>query len=155
MRRPTDGKEGEFYIAQAPLWVNVVALTPDRQVILVEQYRHGVHEVGIEVPGGVAGYAADGLDAAKRELAEETGFTSDRWTRLGRVSANPAIMDNHCEIWLAENCVETQAQNPDPFEDIRVLSVPETQFIAMVRDGSIHHSLTVAAAGLWRLHEGH
>ena len=55
MRRPTDAKEGDFYIAQAPLWVNIVALTPEREVILVEQYRHGVHAVTVEVPGGVAG----------------------------------------------------------------------------------------------------
>lgn len=148
MKRPTDGKEGDFYIAQAPLWVNVVALTPDRQVVLVEQYRHGIHAISLEVPGGVA-HGSDGLEAAKRELAEETGYTSGRWTRLGVVSANPAIMDNHCEIWLAEDCVKTQEQELDPFEDIRVVTVPESDFIAMVRDGRIHHSLAVAAAGLW------
>lgn len=151
MRRPTDAKEGDFYVAQAPLWVNIVALTPDREVILVEQYRHGVHAVTVEVPGGVAGHVTDGFEAARRELAEETGYTSERWTKLGRVSANPAIMDNHCEIWLAEDCVRTQEQDLDPFEDIRVLTVPEADFLDMVRDGRIHHSLAVAAVGLWKI----
>jgi len=52
MRRPTDAKEGDFYIAQAPLWVNIVALTPEREVILVEQYRHRIQAVIAKLDAG-------------------------------------------------------------------------------------------------------
>lgn len=150
MRRPSDGKEGDFFIAEAPLWVNVIAITADGMMVLVEQYRHGIHEISLEIAGGVA-HNNDGLDAAQRELAEETGYTSTQWTFLGSVSANPAIFNNRCEIYLAENCVKSQAQDLDPFEEIRVVLKTEKDFLEAVRKGEIHHSLSVAAVGLWRM----
>ena len=151
MRRPSDGKEGDFFIAEAPLWVNVIAITTDGMVVLVEQYRHGIHEISLEVPGGVADGEGSGLDAAQRELAEETGYSSGRWTFLGSVTANPAIFNNRCEIYLAEDCVRTQEQDLDPFEEIRVVLKSEMEFLDAVRKGEIHHSLAVAAVGLWAL----
>ncbi len=151
MRRPSDGKEGDFFIAEAPLWVNVIAITTEGMVVLVEQYRHGIHAISLEVPGGVAGHEDSGLLAAQRELAEETGYSSGRWTFLGSVSANPAIFNNRCEVYLAEDCVRTQEQDLDPFEEIRVVLKTESEFLDAVRKGEIHHSLAVAAVGLWRL----
>lgn len=131
--------------------MNIVALTPEREVILVEQYWHGVHAVTVEVPGGVADGSGSGLDAAKRELAEETGYTSGTWTFLGSVSSNPAIFNNRCEMYLAEDCIRTQEQDLDPFEEIRVIRLKETDFLDAVRSGRIHHSLAVAAVGLWKI----
>lgn len=151
MRRPSDGKEGDFFIAEAPLWVNIIAITSDGMVVLVEQYRHGIHDISLEVPGGVAEGHGSGMDAAKRELAEETGYTSGKWTFLGSVSANPAIFNNRCEIYLAEGCIRTQEQDLDPFEEIRVVLKSEDEFLDAVRNGEIHHSLAVAAVGLWKI----
>ena len=153
MRRPSDGKEGDFFIAEAPLWVNVIARTADGDIVLVEQYRHGIHDISLEIPGGVADGTGSGLDAAKRELAEETGYTSERWTFLGSVSSNPAIFNNRCEMYLAEDCIRTQEQDLDPFEEIRVIRLNEADFLDAVRSGRIHHSLSVAALALWRLGE--
>jgi 8-oxo-dGTP pyrophosphatase MutT (NUDIX family) len=73
MRRPSDGKEGDFFIAEAPLWVNVIAITTEGMVVLVEQYRHGIHEISLEVPGGVADGEGSGLDAAQRERDDRAG----------------------------------------------------------------------------------
>lgn len=151
MRRPSDGKEGDFFIAEAPLWVNVIARTPEGDIVLVEQYRHGIHDISLEIPGGVADGADSGLDAAKRELAEETGYTSGTWTFLGSVSSNPAIFNNRCEMYLAEGCIRTQEQDLDPFEEIRVKLLSEADFLDAVRTGRIHHSLAVAAVALWTL----
>jgi 8-oxo-dGTP pyrophosphatase MutT (NUDIX family) len=151
MRRPSDGKEGDFFIAEAPLWVNVIAITTEGMVVLVEQYRHGIHEISLEVPGGVADGEGSGLDAAQRELAEETGFSSGKWTFLGSVTANPAIFNNRCEIYLAEDCIRTQEQDLDPFEEIRVVLLSEKEFLEAIRTGRIHHSLAVAAVALWTL----
>ncbi|MEX2396697.1 MAG: NUDIX hydrolase, partial [Balneolales bacterium] len=100
-RSVISGIQGDFFVIEAPDWINVVAMTSDDHVVLVEQYRHGTEEATLEIPGGVIDETDDSpLQAAKRELSEETGFTSPKWTPLGSVSANPAIMNNRCHLFL-------------------------------------------------------
>src|SRR5262249_34587526 len=76
---PRTGVEGRYVVLECPDWVNVIALTDDRQVVLIRQYRHGVDRVVLEIPSGIVERDEEPLAAAQRELAEETGYTSERW----------------------------------------------------------------------------
>lgn len=129
----------------APDWVNVIALTPKKEVILVEQYRFGTERPSLEIPGGVCDRGESPLEAARRELEEETGYTSARWSSLGQVSANPAIQNNYNHFFVAEECSPVGETNFDRHERIIVHKVPFEQFLDLIREGVVDHSLMVAA----------
>ncbi len=136
---------GDFDVVQCFNWVNVLALTKDKKVVFVKQYRHGLEEVTLEIPGGAVHPGEDFLLAAKRELAEETGYTSTNWKKMGRVSANPAFMNNYCETYLAIDAELTTTQTLDDFEEISVELFSYDEIKQLVSTGQIHHSLVVAA----------
>lgn len=134
-----------FYVLNAPEWINVIALTGDNQILLVEQYRHGIHETTLEIPGGMVDSGENPEEAAKRELLEETGFSSDSWVFLGKTSSNPAILSNYTHLYLAKNCVKTASQQTDGHEDIKIHTMPLVDFLQLVDDGIVHHSIVLAA----------
>lgn len=147
---PRTGQSHDFYILEGGDWVNVIALTEDGQAILVRQWRAGTERETLEIPGGAVDPGdASPLEAAKRELREETGYEAPRWTLLGVVDPNPAIQANACSTFLAEGCVKVGEVTPDAGEDIRVeLHDPRT-LGALVREGRIRHALVVAALYFW------
>ncbi len=151
---PDDGSGSDFFVIEAPDWVNIIAKTTDEEFILVRQYRFGIDQVSLEIPGGIID-PEDGepLNAARRELAEETGYTSKNWTLLGRVSSNPAIFTNYCHTFLAEQCVPERGQKLDPHERIQVVTMPFAQLEEALNREVIHHSLVVAAFGEYLLHQ--
>jgi len=106
-RHPTRQTEREFYVIDAPDWVNVIALTPDHQLVLVRQFRFGIDGFSLEIPGGVMEPGEDPVTAAQRELREETGYTGARARVLGRVHPNPAIQNNRCHLVLVEDARRT------------------------------------------------
>src|ERR1051325_6325496 len=80
---PRNGQPHDFFIIDCVNWVNVVAVTPDEQLVMVEQYRHGSNTVELEIPGGTMDAAdASPLAAGVRELREETGYEDRKSTRL-------------------------------------------------------------------------
>ena len=86
-------------------WVNVIALTPDQQLVMIEQYRHGSDTVELEIPGGMMDPGDSSPEAtAVRELREETGYEGDAPRLIGQIFPNPAIMSNTCYTVLIENC---------------------------------------------------
>lgn len=143
--------EGNFYVLEAPEWINVIPITVDDEVILVEQYRYGIERPTLEIPGGMVDPGEKPEEAAERELLEETGYRSDAWSSLGKVSANPAIMDNFAHLYLAEGCQYERAQNPDTHERLNIHLMPINQFLDYVADGIIHHSIVVAAVARYLL----
>lgn len=142
---------GDFFVLDAPEWINVIAMTADQQAVLVEQYRYGTEEPTLEIPGGMVDTGEKPLEAAQRELLEETGYRSDAWSSLGKVSANPAIMTNYTHMYLAENCVFEGAENPDTHERINVHKIPVQDFLELVKDGTVHHAIVLAAVARYLL----
>lgn len=134
-----------FSVIEAVDWVNVIALTPADEVVLIRQYRVGIAKVCLEIPGGMVDEGEDARTAAARELVEETGYTSDNWRLLGTVSPNPAIQNNYLHTYLALDARRTDAQRLDGSEIVTV----ETRSLAAVTDalrrGEIEHALVVTA----------
>ena len=145
MTHPKSGKEMDRLVLETGDWVNVVALTPERHLVVVRQYRFGTEEVTTEVPGGMVDPGEGHEESARRELLEETGYVSDRWTYLGYVDPNPAVQTNQMHHWLAEGCRLEAAQELDPGEDIEVATLTEEELRAAVSSGEIRHALVLTA----------
>ena len=132
-------------VLETPDWVNVVALTPERRIVVVRQYRFGPAAIRTEIPGGVIDRGEDHETAARRELREETGYLSERWTYLGAVEPNPAFHDNVCHHWLAEDAIRTTEQEQDPGEDIVVDTLGIDEMRDEIAEGRIQHALVITA----------
>src|SRR2546425_757665 len=143
---PRNGSEHEVFVIDAVDWVNVVAVTPDHQLVMVEQYRHGTNTVELEIPGGMVD-RADGspLAAGVRELREETGYEGENARILGQILPNPAIQSNTCYTVLVENCRLKHAVDFDHGEDLITRLVPAADLPCLVAEGKIQHSLVVVA----------
>ncbi|MGH7953088.1 MAG: NUDIX hydrolase [Limisphaerales bacterium] len=151
---PRTGKEHDFYVLDSVHWVNVIAVTPDQQLVMVEQYRHGSNTVELEVPGGMMDAGeTDPVATAVRELREETGCEGENARLLGRIHSNPAILSNVTYTVLIENCRLKHPIELDHSEDLATRLVPVTEIPKLVADGKIGHSLVVAALyhfDLWK-----
>jgi 8-oxo-dGTP pyrophosphatase MutT (NUDIX family) len=143
---PRTGKEHDFYVLESANWVNVVAITPDQQLVMVEQYRHGSNTVELEIPGGLMETGeTDPVATAVRELREETGYEGGHARVLGRIHANPAILTNTCFTVLIENCRLKHSVEFDYGEDLATRLVPVADVPKLVADEKIGHSLVVVA----------
>lgn len=148
-RHARDGREGVFTIANAPHWVNIIPVTTDGLIVLVEQFRHGTGSVSLEIPGGVANSGEDPRAAAERECAEETGWVGNSAAELlGVVQPNPAFMSNTCSMFIWHDCSYQGAQSLDPLEDIRVVVMSPADLLANIESGTICHSLVLSAFAL-------
>lgn len=152
-QHPRTGRAFDLFALDCPDWVNVVATTPGKELILVGQYRHGTNTVEWEVPGGIIDPGdANPLAGGIRELREETGFEGDSARMLGTVFPNPAIQSNRCHAIRVENCRPAGSQELDASEDIVVQKFPWNQVPELIRSGRVRHSLVMVAL-TWALME--
>ena len=126
-------------------WVNIVPITTDNTVVLVEQYRFGVSKLTLEIPGGLIDNGEDSKTAAMRELEEETGYTGGKWIYLGSVEPNPAFHTNRCHHWLAQGVEKTKEPALDPGEDIKVTTVSYTELRESISSNNLEHVLALSA----------
>jgi 8-oxo-dGTP pyrophosphatase MutT (NUDIX family) len=142
---PGGGNPHPFYCIRSTHWINVIPLTEERQVLLLRQYRFGVEDFTLEIPGGMCDPGESPRDAAARELLEETGYEAADWTELGWVHPNPAIQDNRCYTYLARGLTRRGEPQPDGHEAFEQLQVPLGEIPKMIGARKITHSLVVAA----------
>jgi len=151
-RSPRTGAEHDFYVIDCPDWVNVVAVTPDDRLVMVEQFRAGSESVELEIPGGmIDSRDASPVEAGVRELREETGFEGADASLLGDVLPNPAIMNNTCHTVIVEGCELKHPTEFDQGEDLVTRLVPLSEIPGLILAGKIRHSLVVVALSLYLL----
>jgi 8-oxo-dGTP pyrophosphatase MutT (NUDIX family) len=145
LRLPTGREIAEYWISEYPPWVNVVAVTPADQVVMVRQYRPALAQVHYEIPAGVVdGEDPDFLAAAQRELAEETGYGGGRWSELMTLSANPALTTNLTHAFLADGVEPLGDAAPDLTEDLRVHLMPVAELPGLIDGGDVIQALHAA-----------
>ncbi len=147
VRLPDGRINDEYYVLEYPSWVNVIAVTTDGRFVMVEQYRHGLDDVFVELCGGVVEEGEDPETAARRELLEETGYSGGQWRLLNKIAQNPSTANNYTYCYLAVGVEHTATQHLDPTEDIAVRILSEEEVLSMLQNDEIKQALMVAP--LW------
>lgn len=146
---PRTGEQADYYVLRSPHWVNVVAETPEGRVVLVRQWRHGIAQATLELPGGLLDAGEDPVGAGLRELREETGYEAQSAELIGQVHPNPAIMDNICFTVWARNCRCVHAPEPDAGEDLETVLAEAGALHAWTLDGTISHAVVICGIHAW------
>ncbi len=137
-----NGNVLEAVVLEYGTWVNILAMTRQKEVLLVKQYRHGVREVLWELPGGMMDPEDESpMQTAGRELLEETGYGGGNLVEIGRVRPNPAIQTNWHYSFLAPDVEKTAEQHLDENEELEVFLVPLEDLIRMARMSELPHTL--------------
>lgn len=138
----------EYYILEYPTWVNVIAITRDGKFVMVEQYRHGLQDVFTELVAGVAEPGEKPIDAARRELLEETGYGNGKWELFTVLSQNPSTTTNLTYSFLATDVEPLTEQHLDATEDIAIKLLTEQEVKQILQNDEMKQSLM--AAPLWK-----
>lgn len=144
-----DGRENpEYYVLEYPDWVNIIAIDSDGCFLLERQWRHAAATVSTEIPAGVIEQGETPLEAAKRELAEETGCSGGEWEEIMKLYPNPGLMNNVCHCFLARGVEKTAGQHLDDTEDLEVFTATEQEVKNMLESGRFMQAMM--AAPLWK-----
>lgn len=136
-----------YFTFEFPDWVQAVAVTKSGELVMLTQYRHSAENEFIEIPGGSTdpNTTEDPLEAAKRELLEETGYTSSKWQCVGVHYPNPALQTNRIHTYLALDCEKTAEPSLDPYEDLEVMLMSAKDVYEKAHKGEVTHSLILAS----------
>ncbi len=140
-----DQTSHDFYVLEAPDWVNVIAITEDGNVVLIEQHRHGTGDRTLEIPGGMVDEGEEPIQAAARELFEETGYRPGNMLYLGKTRPNPAIQNNFLHSFVAQWCRFEAAPEFHDSEHTIVRLERLSEIPSLIATGAIDHALVVAA----------
>jgi 8-oxo-dGTP pyrophosphatase MutT (NUDIX family) len=134
----------QFYVFEYPRWVNVIAQTKEQEVVLIRQYRHAIREVYYEIPAGVCEDGEDLLEAAKRELLEETGYGGGEWSLFMTLCANPSIQANCTYTFLAHGVEKMSPQRLESTEEITVHLKTVQEVKSLIEQGEFIQALHAA-----------
>lgn len=155
LEHPTSKAVMKRLVLESVDWINIVAVTPANESVMVRQYRFGIEACTLETPGGMVDAGETPLKAAKRELVEETGYTSEEWSYLGAVEPNPAFHPHLCHHFLAANATPSGTMQLGPGEAINIEVCSLATLQEAIRDGSLRHALALSALSrvypLWEL----
>ncbi len=143
----------EYYVLEYPDWINVIAEDTEGNLIIEQQWRHALGIVSSEICAGVIEKDEKPLDAAQRELQEETGYGGGTWTKLMTISANPSTMTNLCHCFLAKGVKPVSSQHLDRTEDIEFKLLPKEKVFEMLKNGEFMQALMIAP--LWKYFSEH
>ena len=153
VRLPNGVVNPEHYVLEYPEWVNVIALTTKDMMVMIRQYRHAVDDVLLELCAGTCEAGETPLQAAQRELREETGYSGGTWRKLMTIGQNPSICNNVTHCFLAEGVELEGEQCLDDSEDIEVLLMRPGDVRDLLRNDGMLQALM--AAPLWRYFAEH
>ncbi len=142
-----------WYVLEFPNWINVIAVTADGKMVMEDQYRHALGETHYELVAGVVDDGETPLQAAQRELSEETGYEGGEWSLFMTLSPNPTNHNNYSYTFLAMGVEPRCEQHQEPTEDIHVDVMSQEQVFEMLCDGEIIQALH--AAPLWKYFAQH
>lgn len=144
-----DGRiNNEYYVLEYPDWVNVIAITEDGHFVMERQYRHALGINSYELPCGVMEKGETPLEAAQRELKEETGYGGGTWEEIMTVGPNPGSMSNLSHSFLARGVAKITSQKLDSTEDLTVHLLSQDQVLDLMINDQIKQALQVAP--LWK-----
>jgi 8-oxo-dGTP pyrophosphatase MutT (NUDIX family) len=148
VKLPTDVINDEYYVLEYPDWVNTIAITKEGEFVLVRQYRHALGETRFELCGGVCEKGETPLEAAQRELCEETGFGKGTWRSYMTLSANASAMNNLTYCFVATDVERVAAQHLDKTEDLSVHLMNRKEVFQLLQADEFRQALMVAP--LWK-----
>ena len=134
----------EYYVLEYPDWVNVIAITKDGRFVMERQYRYGADSTNYEIPCGVMEEGETPLQAAQRELQEETGYGGGEWKELMCISPNPTSMTNMTHCFVAEGVEKISGQNLDDTEDLEVHLMSREDVLMLLKNNEMIQSLMIA-----------
>lgn len=148
LRLPDGSVKDPYFVLERPDAAIIFPLTREGQVVLVRQYRPPLERMELGLPAGLVEEGEEPEAAARRELAEETGYSGGEWEPLGSLASSPSLKDNWAYLFLASGVEQTAAPDPDEHELVEVVKVPAEDLPGLIRAGEIVSSSGVAAVML-------